>query len=232
MKLYLFVFICIVSTSFCNSLDKEKLDLEKEKLEFEKSKLEFEKQKLNSCCCCKTESKTVLKEQPIVNTELYIPPKQTKDCESIEKYWEGDIWSLSVDGNWFYPPYSIKKGAVCQEDKKEFFYKQFSNTESYVAEKQVPSTKKSSCINNVLFYGKSPLYHLMFDKSSQTRVISVEEKKKYIEKLVEYNNEEKGRSFFYECKPTDKLKKWDSCTCVLYASYPNGEKGIQNLIQK
>ena len=230
MKISLIVFIYIVSNTFCNSLDKEKLDFEKEKLEFEKSKLEFEKQKTNSCCCCKTESKTLPKEE-ISSPELYIPPKESKDCDSLDKFIEGDIWSLSIDGNWFFPPYSLKKGIICKEDKKEFFYKQFSNTESYVAEKQVPSTKKSSCINNVLFYGKNPLYQLMIDKSSPIKINS-DEKKRIIEKLIEYNNEEKGRSFFYECKPTDKNKKWDSCTCVLYASYPKGEKGVQNLIQK
>ncbi|HMV42838.1 MAG TPA: hypothetical protein PKD50_09905, partial [Leptospiraceae bacterium] len=206
----------------CSSLEQERLAFEKDKLEFEKKKLQFEREKIKSCGCCSP-----------CNTcngtaEVVVAEKKEKDCIKEVPPTSEDIWALSVEGNWHYAPDKIKNKNICKGDLKETFYKQFANTESYVAEKQVPATKQSSCINNVLFSGKSQLYNLMVDKTAKEESISIskELKAQVLQESIEYNNAEKGRSFYYECKPTDPNGRWDSCKCVLYVSYPEGKQGL------
>lgn len=211
----------------CSSLEQERLAFEKEKLEFEKKKLQFEKDKIKSCSCCNPCNSCT------TTTEV-ITEKKEKDCIKEPSPTSEEIWALSVEGNWHYSPDKIKSKSICKGDLKETFYKQFANTESYVAEKQVPATKQSSCINNVLFSGKSQLYNLMIDKTAKEEsiVISKESKAQVLQESIDYNNAEKGRSFYYECKPTDQYGRWDSCKCVLYVSYPEGKQGLATRLKK
>ena len=226
-----FLILTLLSlTSFCSTVEKERLEFDKAKLEFEKKKLEFEKEKLKTCGCSGCSScnscETV--------EEVLIEKKQKPDCVKEIPPTNEEIWAFSVEGNWHYSPDKIKSKNICKGDFKESFYKQFSNTESYVAETQVPATKKSSCINNVLFSGKSQLYNLMFDKTAKEESVnpSKQEKSQILQEIIEYNTAEKGRSFYYECKPTDQAGKWDSCKCVLYASYEQGKQGLATRMKK
>ena len=66
------------------------------------------------------------------------------DCIKENPPSNEEIWALSVEGNWHYSPDKIKSKNICKGDFKESFYKQFANTESYVAETQVPATEKSA----------------------------------------------------------------------------------------
>ena len=215
--------ILIITNFFCNTLDKERLELDRQILEFEKAK--FQK-----CGCCNPgeEKPTVL---------LYKKPEAVdvpkKDCNPVSTAGHAEIWNLAEEGNWYYSPNQMSKGELCKEEPMESFYKIYSNTESYVAETQVPKTKKSSCINNVLFHGKDKLYQLMLEKTAKeelkTELPSFANVKK---ETIEYNNAEKGRSFYYECKPTDPQKKWDKCTCLLYASYGGGKEKLAERLKK
>lgn len=229
-KLLLFVFFSLE----CSSFEKEKFEFEKQKLEFEKEKFAFEKNRTLVCNELVSE-KILIPEKKIAQAELFYEKKEPA-CGKFPSTEIKDIWELSKEGNWYYHPEKLKSGVYCDGDKKEFFYKQFSNTDSYVAETQVPSTKRSSCINNVLFTGKPILYNLIIDKTILQREqdlagVSID-KKKSLEDVIKFNTSEKGRSFYYECIATDKLKKFDSCKCVLYASYPKGEDGILELLKK
>ena len=215
----------------CSSIEKERLELDKAKLEFEKKKLEFERERLKTCGCtgCNTCNTCTTADEIVV-----IEKKDKPDCIKENPPSNEEIWALSVEGNWHYSPDKIKSKNICKGDFKESFYKQFANTESYVAETQVPATKKSSCINNVLFSGKSQLYNLMLDKTAKEESIALskQDKTQILQETVEYNTAEKGRSFYYECKPTDQGGKWDSCKCVLYASYPEGKQGLTARMRK
>lgn len=218
----------IFSILTCSSLEKERLEFDKARLEFDKKKLEFEREKLKACGCCSSCS-TCGK-----SDEFVIEKKEKPDCIKENPPSSEEIWAISVEGNWHYSPDKIKGRNICKGDMKESFYKQFANTESYVAETQVPATKKSSCINNVLFSGKSQLYNLMIDKTAKEEsvALSKSEKGQILQETIDYNNAEKGRSFYYECKPTDAGGKWDSCKCVLYASYAEGKQGLANRMKK
>jgi hypothetical protein len=185
MKLIALIFFLQLIFS-CSSLEKERLALEKEKLELEKKKLQFQEEKLKACACCNPCSNCGKAEEVVV-----VEKKEKPDCIKEPPPTSEEIWALSVEGNWHYSPSKIKSKNICKGDIKESFYKQFTNTESYVAKEQVPATKQSSCINNVLF-----------------------------------------RSFYYECKPTDQGMRWDSCKCVLYASYPEGKQGLAARMKK
>lgn len=228
MKLLSLIFILPFLFS-CSSLEKERLALEKEKLEFEKKKLQFQEEKLKVCACCNPCTNCGKSEEVVV-----VEKKEKPDCIKETPPTSEEIWALSVEGNWHYSPNKIKSKNICKGDAKESFYKQFVNTESYVAEKQVPATKQSSCINNVLFSGKSQLYNAMLDKTAKEESINLskEDKSQVLLESVEYNNAEKGRSFYYECKPTDQGGRWDSCKCVLYASYPDGKQGLAARMKK
>ncbi len=226
----------------CSSLEKERLEFEKEKLAFEKEKFAFEKNRIGVCRELVLEkrilvpdTKVLVPETKLSQSELFLEKKENQ-CGKFPSTELRDIWELSIEGNWYYNPEKVKSGILCENDKKDYFYKQFSNTDSYVAETQVPASKKSSCINNVVFSGKPELYKMMIEKTiskNELELTNVEiDKKKTSEELIKYNTSEKGRSFYYECVPTDKLKKYDSCKCVLYASYPNGEKGIIDLLKR
>jgi hypothetical protein len=74
----------------------------------------------------------------------------------------------------------------------------------------------------------------MLDKTTKEESITLskEDKSQILQESVEYNNAEKGRSFYYECKPTDQGMRWDSCKCVLYASYPEGKQGLAARMKK
>lgn len=236
------VLILTIFSLECSSLEKEKLEFEKEKLAFEKEKFAFEKNRIGVCRelvlekrILIPETKLIIPETKISQAELFVE-KTENQCGKFPIGELRDIWELSVEGDWYYHPEKVKNGILCDNDKKEFFYKQFSNTDSYVAETQVPATKKSSCINNVLFTGKPELYKMMIDKTiakneSELSGLNLD-KKKSSEDLIRYNTAESGRSFYYECVPTDKQKKYNSCKCALYASYPKGEKGILDLLKK
>jgi len=230
MKKKLLVITIFSLISFCSSVEKERLEFDKAKLEFEKKKLEFEKEKLKTfgCCTCSSNNSCATIE------EVVIEKKDKPDCVKENPPSSEEIWALSVEGNWHYSPDKIKSKNICKGDFKESFYKQFANTESYVAETQVPATKKSSCINNVLFSGKSQLYNLMFDKTAKEESMnpSKQDKSQILQEIVEYNTAEKGRSFYYECKPTDAGGKWDSCKCVLYTSYEQGKQGLAARMKK
>lgn len=231
-----FVKIMLFFTMFllpmCSSLEKERLELDRAKLEFEKKKLQFETEKLKACACSCMQSATCCNSEEIVVIEK--KEKEKVDCikEAIPS--SEEIWALSVEGGWHYSPDKIKARNICKGDTKESFYKQFANTESYVAESQVPATKKSSCINNVLFSGKSQLYNLMLDKTAKEESITLSktEKAQILQETIEYNNAEKGRSFYFECKPTDSENKWNSCKCALYASYLMGKAGLSTRMKK
>lgn len=228
MKILLLLILSILGS--CKSVEKERLELDKAKLEFEKKKLEFEKEKLKTCgCSCTSSCSTCTGSEDVV-----VEKKEKPDCIKETSPTSEEIWALSVEGNWHYSPDKIKSKNICKGDFKESFYKQFANTESYVAETQVPATKKSSCINNVLFSGKSQLYNLMLDKTAkeESLTLSKQEKTQILQETVEYNTAEKGRSFYYECKPSDQAGKWDSCKCVLYASYPEGKQGLTARMKK
>jgi hypothetical protein len=221
MKYRLIFFLILSLITNCASLEKERLALEKEKLEFEKKKLQFQEEKLKNCACCNPCGCGKSEEVAVVEKKEKPPSSE-------------DIWALSVEGNWHYSPDKIKSKSICKGDLKESFYKQFANTESYVAKEQVPATKQSSCINNVLFSGKSQLYNLMLDKTAKEEAVTLSktDKAQILQESVEYNNAEKGRSFYYECKPTDAGGRWDSCKCVLYASYPEGKQGLAARMKK
>lgn len=228
MKLIALIFFLPLIFS-CSSLEKERLALEKEKLELEKKKLQFQEEKLKACACCNPCSNCGKAEEVVV-----VEKKEKPDCIKEPPPTSEEIWALSVEGNWHYSPNKIKSKNICKGDLKESFYKQFTNTESYVAKEQVPATKQSSCINNVLFSGKSQLYNSMLDKTTKEESITLskEDKSQILQESVEYNNAEKGRSFYYECKPTDQGMRWDSCKCVLYASYPEGKQGLAARMKK
>ena len=219
----------IIFTANCSSLEKERLALEKEKLEFEKKKLQFQEEKLKTCACCNPCGGCGKSDEVVV-----VEKKEKPDCIKENPPTSEEIWALSVEGNWHYSPDKIKSKNICKGDLKESFYKQFANTESYVAEKQVPATKQSSCINNVLFSSKSQLYNSMLDKTAKEESVQLtkQDKTQILQESVDYNNAEKGRSFYYECKPTDVGGRWDSCKCVLYASYPEGKQGLATRIKK
>ncbi|MBK8393813.1 MAG: hypothetical protein IPL26_01000 [Leptospiraceae bacterium] len=223
------LFLFILFSSHCTSIEKERLELDKAKFEFEKKKLEFEKERLKTCGCngCSTCNKCGAE-------EISLEKKTNPDCVKENPPSSEEIWALSVEGNWHYSPDKIKTNNICKGDLKESFYKQFANTESYVAETQVPTTKKSSCINNVLFSGKSLLYNLMLDKTAteESITLSKSDKSQILKETIEYNTAEKGRSFYYECKPTDSAGKWDSCKCVLYTSYSQGKQGLSSRMKK
>jgi hypothetical protein len=231
MKLFYAIYLisAIVQVS-CTSLEKERLDLDRERLEFDKAKLLFEQEKSKSCCC--PTCNETCKGNEIAKSELFVEKKKTSDCGAFPSSELKDIWTISIEGEWYYSPQSVKQGILCKSDQKEFFYKQFSNTDSYVAETQVPATKRSSCINNVLFSGKPLLYASMIEKTAARNDVAKFDKKVVLEKVIEYNTAEKGRSFYYECVATDKLKRFDSCKCVLYTSYPKGEEGVLELLRK
>ncbi|MDX1959944.1 MAG: hypothetical protein SFU98_15340 [Leptospiraceae bacterium] len=236
MKLILF----LVLLSNCSSLEKERLELEKARLDLEKEKILFLKEKSNCGCCtekisnCKTCSeKIILTEAKVKEKEpekFLVYPEVKQDCEKISSPKSIDIWSLAKEGGWSFEPNKIKTGTVDSCDKEIVFYKEFSNTESYVAETQVPRTKKSSCTNNVLFHGKDKLYNLMIDKTAKEN-LSLEDqnrinKPELLKEIISYNNEGKLRSFYFECIPTDPKKNWDKCSCVLYASYKDGKNEL------
>lgn len=215
----------------CSSLEKERLDFDKERLAFDKEKLAFEKEKYSSCKCCANDcncnSSTV-----ILKTDEM---KKTK-CDTVPTPSSEEIWALSVEGGWSYSPVKIRSGEICKEEIKESFYKQFNNSESYVAKNHVPRTRQSSCINNVLISSKDKLYELMVDKTykeeNKSRELNKEDKKEVIKDIVDYNTSGKERSFYFECKPTDTDKAWDKCACVLYASYSGGKQGLLSTIIK
>lgn len=202
--------------------------LEKERLELDKQILEFEKERFRKCGCCGESVVKVTESTPIV-------AKTEKDCTKTNPPSREDIWTLAEKGDWSYSPPLLEKSSVCQEDPKETFYKIYQNTDSYVAETQVPKTKKSSCINNVLFHGKDKLYDLMLDHTAKFMGITNYEKEKFTKvknETIEYNTAEKGRSFYFECRPTDPQGSWNKCTCVLFASYPNGRTGLGTRMKK
>lgn len=229
----LFVTIALIFQN-CSSLDKDILEVEKQKLEIERERLRLERDKFNKCnnCCGQGLSlKTEVK--PEERAYLYVEPA---GCAKVKTPSSDDIWHLSENGDWSYPPNMLELGITCKDEKKEFFYKQFANTESYVAEKQVPSTKKSSCINNVVFHGKEKLYTQMVEKTKSEELnrdmAQKVDSKIVVRDLVEYNNSGRGRSFYYECKATDPQKRWDKCACVLFASYTDGKEGLAERMVK
>jgi hypothetical protein len=227
------ILILTLLLSQCSSLDKEILEIEKQKLEVERERLKLERDRLHKCnnCCQQPTLSLKTEVKPILPLEekavFYVEPM---GCNKVKTPSSEDIWQISETGEWSYPPNFLELGITCKEEKKEYFYKQFSNTESYVAEKQVPATKKSSCINNVVFHGKDKLYTQMVEKT-KTEELSKEmaqrvDSKMVFRDVVEYNNSAKGRSFYYECKATDSQKRWDKCACVLFASYTDGKEGL------
>jgi hypothetical protein len=247
MKFNLLYGIFFLGIIACSSIDKERLELDRQILEFDKEKFKLEQSRYKNCNCCEEkktsccESKNTIKiisqdQTTTKNDKLIIATEKTSDCDKITTPRSEEIWALSIEGGWSFAPQKLETGDTNSCDKKESFYKQFSNTESYVAEKQVPKTKKSSCTNNVLFHGKDKLYNLMIDKTlkeDSTEADSTKlDKPKLLSEIIQYNNEGKKRSFYYECMPTDPEKRWDKCTCVLYASYPNGKSGLIDRIRK
>ena len=235
MKIYLILTAIFILLLFnCSSLDKEFLDIEKQKLEVERERLKLERDRLNKCNnCCQPQAISLKAEtRAVVPLEekasfLYVEPT---GCAKVKTPSTDDIWQISENGEWSYPPNLLELGITCRDEKKEYFYKQFANTDSYVAEKQVPATKKSSCINNVVFYGKDKLYSQMIEKTKSeelTRDMAQRVDSKIVFKdLLDYNNSARGRSFYYECRATDPGKKWDKCACVLFASYMDGKEGL------
>jgi len=199
--------------------------LEKERLELDRQILEFEKERFQKCGCVCQDSVAVTK---YYTEPVKVVSKSEKDCIKVASPSKEDIWSLAEKGGWSYSPKLLEKSEVC-EDLKESFYKIYYNTDSYVAETQVPKTKKSSCINNVLFHGKDKLYDLMLEHTAKLEGIDNYEKDRYTKvknEVIEYNTAEKGRSFYYECRPTDPTGSWNKCVCILFASYPSGRKGL------
>lgn len=230
-KFIFFTLFSFLFLSSCSSTDKEILKVQKQILEIEKKRFMIEKAKLQHCGCCSEDKSSgsccpeillILEKEEIEKVE-----DEKSPCKRIQLNEQIDIWKLAAKGDWSYSPSSLKSQEICEDEKKEYFYKQYSNSESYVASTQVPKTKQSSCINNVLFHGKSKLYQSMINSAPGSGKLDSE--KDILSSIVNYNNAEKGRSFYYECKPTDPSKNWDKCTCVLYASYKDGKEGIQSL---
>ncbi|MEM7180067.1 MAG: hypothetical protein AAF518_04085 [Spirochaetota bacterium] len=237
--------IGLSSCASSSSFEKEKLAFEKERLAFEKEKLAFEKlkflcQKKSFTCNGKYSSCLQIKPACAKKSVVFLPkenlvPSKT-DCVSIPTPSSPDIWQLAERGGWSYSYFALKKGSACKGDTKETFYKSYGNSESYVAKTQVPRTKKSSCINNVLFSAKGKLYKLMLEKTGKELLSSSQRSRvnqeKVLRQVVQYNNEGKKRSFYYECKPSDAARQWNSCRCVLFASHENGKTGLANRMKK
>jgi hypothetical protein len=62
----------------------------------------------------------------------------------------------------------------------------------------------------------------------------VYEKEKFLNlknEIIDYNTKQKGRSFYYECKPTDEKGNWYKCVCVLYASFEGGKEKLKEKIK-
>ncbi|MCB1176255.1 MAG: hypothetical protein KDK36_01635 [Leptospiraceae bacterium] len=230
MKYILFIIFLLLNCA--SNIEKERLELDKEILEFNKEKLIFEKLRAaNSCCSCGCESTELV----IMENKKFLPVEQKidKDCPKIPTPSKEEIWELAREGNWSYSPIFLNLGKVCKDEPKESFYKIYKNSESYVAQTQVPKTKKSSCINNVLFHGKLKLYNLMFEKTIKEIGNSPDDDfTNDLKDVVKYNNEVKGRSFYYDCIPTDPGKSWDTCSCVLYASHEKGKEGLKKRLKK
>lgn len=74
------------------------------------------------------------------------------------------------------------------------------------------------------------MYKLMEERTEENKLSSSErarvDKGEILRDIVSYNKEAKGRSFYYECYPSDSARAWNSCSCILYASYRNGEDGL------
>lgn len=234
----------ILFLSCTSSFEKKKLEFEKEKLAFEKEKLAFERLKLfcdkkNFSCLasyppCKTK-KSPCQPPKQTNQPDTKPSNNTTDCQRIPVDSADDIWKIAEKGGWSYSYYALKQGYACQGDKKESFYKSYTNSESYVAKTQVHKTKKSSCINNVLFSAKGKLYKLMIDKTARQTMSSSEQRRidrgQSLRQIVTYNNRGKKRSFYYQCKPTDPGRQWNRCICVLFASHENGKSGLSKRLK-
>lgn len=223
MKFLTFTILTIFLGSSCNSLEKERLELDRQILEFEKER--FQK------CGCNCESNKVL--IPYSVEVEKVEKKAPSTCTKISPPTREEIWALAEKGEWSYSPKLLSQKEICKEFPKETFYKIYYNTESYVAETQVPRTKKSSCINNVLFHGKENLYESMIEDAAKEVGVKFE-KEKFIDlknQIIEYNTLEKGRSFYYECKPTDEKGLWNKCVCVLFASYENGKEQLKTKIK-
>jgi hypothetical protein len=228
-KIYYIVFLLSWILGCATGIEKERLELDKKILEFNRDKLEWEKKKSSNCCCCDCNvSEYILVPDKKVEKQIVEYISNT-DCPKVKTPSKEDIWKLAEKGDWSYHPSILKTGEACKDDWKESFYKVYHNTESYVAETQVPKTKQSSCINNVLFHGKDKLYNLMIEKTFQENGRTFKDPSEYesIKKdIIAYNNKVKGRSFYYECIPTDPNKNWDKCSCVLYSSHEKGKVGL------
>ena len=235
----------LLSCASSNSFEKEKLAFAKEKLAFEKEKLAFEKlkflcQKKSFTCNGKYSSCLQIKPACAKKSVVFLRPEHKEpsktDCVSIPTPSSQDIWKLAEKGGWSYSYFALKKGSACKGDKKETFYKSYGNSESYVAKTQVPRTKRSSCINNVLFSAKGKLYKLMLSKTGKELLSASQraqvKQEKVLRQVVQYNNEGKKRSFYYECKPSDAARQWNRCTCVLFASHENGKTGLANRMKR
>lgn len=166
-------------------------------------------------CKCKVEKPTCIK--------VPVPSKK-------------EIWDLAKEGGWSYTPQKMEANDICEGDEKETFYKEYFNSESYVAKTQVPRTKMTSCISNVLLSSKSKLYSLMIDKTAKEELSESDfgkmDKPKVMENVVGYVTQGKKRSFYYDCIPTDPGMRWDQCKCVLYASFPSGKNGLVKKIKE
>lgn len=252
MKLiyYILTVIFLIVGCATNQFEKEKLDFEKDKLKFEKEKLDFDKKRLeylkkncDKCCnsscnncntpcnSCPTEASVEVQEP-----ELAIVKEEKTGCERVLPPTPEELWKLGESGGWSYHPDKIKSDSICKGDDKEAFYKTYHSLESFVAETQLPKTRQNSCINNVLFYGKGKLYKLMEDKTISERLSSTQaskiDKEVVLKEIVEYNTSGKKRSFYYECLPTDPERTWGKCKCLLYASYPKGEFGLEARLKR
>ncbi len=217
MKFLITILLIFLEIS-CNSLEKERLELDKKILE-------FEQERFRKCGCnCETTA---------IPYSFEIEKKTLSNCTKIPPPTREEIWALAQKGDWSYSPKLLSQKEICKESPKETYYKIYHNTDSYVAETQVPKTKKSSCINNVLFHGKENLYESMIEDAAKEIGIAFD-KEKWIglkNKIIEYNTLEKGRSFYYECIPKDEKASWNKCDCVLFASYENGKEQIKQALK-
>ena len=109
----LIIAIIPIIISYCSSLDKDILEIEKQKLEVDRERLRLERDRLNKCNQCCNQPTLSLKPEikPVLPLEekavLYVEPV---GCPKVKTPSADDIWQLSENGEWSYPPTMLNWG--------------------------------------------------------------------------------------------------------------------------
>ncbi|MCB1156172.1 MAG: hypothetical protein H7A25_20950 [Leptospiraceae bacterium] len=158
-------------------------------------------------------------------------------CEPLMAPSNEEIWKLHK--SWHFPPPAIRsKEVFCKKDEKEYFYYKSSATLSYVAlvtlKKQNKPNIKASCMNNALLQGKSRMFRAMLHSAVQEYIQTKKRKpssgyeEEILKNLAEHNRK-KENAGIYDCKSLATQhgsEEFLACDCILYASFPDGKKGI------